>query len=511
MASASSSNARPPDYFADPTQDLKIVAKVEVEGELLSFEGRLHLDRVAAGSWVLTDTLSCDIVTLRGHGFDLVEVDGSAAVIETDEQGIQASIRDVEDIFQNLVFVNPSGERYVQHKNDNGTVVTVSFDNQLAKHREAFVKFNIGVGNASVDLTASAFLRPRTGNQRLFFSLFDIYKILGLTTFSGQPSKWVHQSKKPWMKFFASLGMGALLIQSSHSNISDTARVALPWHERCLPSPACSSMGTLALLLRFVSLAKEKGGLDGVGQRELGRVVLRKLLEECCKSAKTVCIPIVLDVKWQCRWPRPCEALLYGQMSIKMSISEDGRCTLGELRSCALAGNSVAKRWFKHIIKVAGLQESASSIALQDLLAGLVGHESSVSLLGQILWHLSLNLERNLGMQERSSDKGAHVVHFKWTTFDDALDGSAHSLDRKLAQYVVASVEHSLLHPTFSMATDGGNIGALPLQMSFIVFPDGVAALCCPAVLVAHILRPGHSTSPPVSVSGGLNPVPGWQ
>ena len=90
MAASSSSSKPPADYFADaPVVVSKLVAKVDIEGELLSFEGRLHLDNTAARTWVLTDTLSAANVTLKGHGFDLVEVDGSAVVIEIDDEGAE--------------------------------------------------------------------------------------------------------------------------------------------------------------------------------------------------------------------------------------------------------------------------------------------------------------------------------------------------------------------------------------------------------------------------------------
>jgi hypothetical protein len=484
MAASASSLLPTPGDIGGPGKETESIQQVDNEGVLVSFRGRLSLCNTDLEVWVLTDHLTHETVRLEGQHFELIEVDDSAAVMEIDDLGIEVRTTDVAELFQNLLFIARTGERFLQKEAASGKVVTVLFENKLAKRVLAFVQFTIGVGIAWVDLTASAFLVPRAGNQRLFFNLFDLYKSLGLTTFSGQASKWVFQSRKSWNSFFEDLGMTSLLVFSSHNNNSDANREARPCYERCLPTPSCSSMGLLALLLRFANFFEERGGLEGPDQRAMARMLLRKFLEKSYMSPTYLEIPLSLENKWKCRWPAPCLALLDNQVSFKLYITKHGRCSLVGLKTSVSAGNKVAKTWYSSIIRWCHVQESVNSIPLCDLLTGIIGRAETSGLLGQLLWHLSINLEKNLGGQEKSSSSDGHVVRFKCTTFEDAIDGSANSLDRLLAQYVFANAEHSIDHPTFSMATYGGNIGALPLQMSFIVFPDGVAALCCPAVLV---------------------------
>eukprot|EP00969_Alexandrium_andersonii_P275508 12175485-Alexandrium_andersonii.AAC.1 len=86
---------------------------------------------------------------------------------------------------------------------------------------------------------------PRACGQRVFWGLFDVYRLLSMTGFGGQPSKWTSSCIPRWKRIFEHTLPGDHFIMSKHANLSGAKDNCTPWHARCLPQAA---VGTVAFV-----------------------------------------------------------------------------------------------------------------------------------------------------------------------------------------------------------------------------------------------------------------------
>jgi hypothetical protein len=140
-------------------------------------------------------------------------------------------------------------------------------------------------------------------------------------------------------------------------------------------------------------------------------------------------------------------------------------------RSCCVG-------WKKLLVQAFG--SDLQSVSLIELFRRCAGHAEIRSLLYQLAWHLSLQLDVSLAGQVTGKNTHARVV-FKWSELKDIMadpDASSH----RLAEYVMEGAEMTIGHPVFSISTDNASVKGLMLQNSLIVLPNNLAILCCPCV-----------------------------
>ena len=78
--------------------------------------------------------------------------------------------------------------------------------------------------------------------------------------------------------------------------------------------------------------------------------------------------------------------------------------------------------------------------------------------------------------------KVKQATSFVWQDGVAAMCGS--SLGLKLAQYVQCSRDALHANAMYCIANDKGSVCRLPLRNAFVAVPSGMAAVCCPVVLI---------------------------
>ena len=115
------------------------------------------------------------------------------------------------------------------------------------------------------------FLRWPRQFCRMWVSAFGIYKLLGLTSYVGVPSKWVWNMKAKWVEACRSVGL-------EKSHILGSAQAFGPNVDRdlnFLPSPALSLGALICLLSKW-------GGAVPLSRKAVsGREIRRRLRSAC--------------------------------------------------------------------------------------------------------------------------------------------------------------------------------------------------------------------------------------
>ena len=98
--------------------------------------------------------------------------------------------------------------------------------------------------------------KPRCG-FKVFVALKGLYTFLGLNSYSGQSSKWVHDTMGSWQSYMGRLGFHDCFLRSPGGERVDRA---LSSTTHFLPYAAVNSIGFIGILLRFTNPAPQKGG-----------------------------------------------------------------------------------------------------------------------------------------------------------------------------------------------------------------------------------------------------------
>ena len=181
--------------------------------------------------------------------------DGSDTVLfgfmRDDDEGI---VLDVDQQFKVTVMRSPDGT-FILVKGGK----SVPLEHDMVAHKLGKCSVPIEL-NGVITMEVGVFRMGRHAGMQVFWNLHDVHSTLGLT--HSWKSKWVHKSVPRWKSYLKSMvGSSEHFIMSSFGG---TLIDKQPWSVRCLPWPAVSSMGLLALLGRFCSSCKNTGGLQDI-------------------------------------------------------------------------------------------------------------------------------------------------------------------------------------------------------------------------------------------------------
>lgn len=140
------------------------------------------------------------------------------------------------------------------------------------------------VGSCKQPQTFSHYLLrfPRQG-MRHFWDMHAVYKLMGFSSFKGFASRWAYESKDSWQRFFIDLGFEGHCIQSPGGLGAEEAGVTI---HRFLPATSVSTLGFVALLLRWSALPPNRGGLREPDRRAAAAALLAGLLASAASGGQ---------------------------------------------------------------------------------------------------------------------------------------------------------------------------------------------------------------------------------
>lgn len=220
-----------------------------LELQMMPHEGRIYLDRLASGRWLVTDLITHEKRYLPEDVEECSllydeEAGGRAALIVAGvEEGDEDRVLLVEDIMEHDIATTDLGERYMVSKSA-GAERLRSLDNALSRHLSGEVQLDVlGVGNALV-LPVCVMKRPRECNVCVFFDCHAIYSALRLTSYKGVPSRWFAAMVGNWSKVLHRFA-GRHFLHSKHLNLGAGTMQSVPWYDRCLPVSSMSSVAVV--------------------------------------------------------------------------------------------------------------------------------------------------------------------------------------------------------------------------------------------------------------------------
>lgn len=222
------------------------------------------------------------------------------------------------------------------------------------------------------DLKLDAFLiRWPRGGRCILWQPFTLYAVVGMTSYSGQPSKGVWESIPRWRRTSEEVGLVGHLFKSSVSTQQSTALASC---DQFLPYPALTTIAYLFLLLRLSRGSARKGWLRPVEKRGRLWTLLVSFLDVTLVSPSAVSA-------WQ-----------------------------AQLRQQHDLGGDLRPAKFKWFALMQNFVDDKGYIQLKDLLAPAGAATNSYEdLILHLLWHISQRLEAGLYRSADQDIEGAQI------------------------------------------------------------------------------------------------------
>jgi hypothetical protein len=209
--------------------------------------GRVFLDALS-GNKVLLDTVTRDRAQLTGLHWELDfdEDTGRAFVLslQADAMGSH-EFHLVDSLLTKDIVEDQHGAKYLQ-----GPSGQFPLHNITCRLRPGTVTVSTSVcGGSTADVGVTIFRQSRCCNNSMFWALTDLYTVLSLSCYKGQPSKWMYESYPRWQHYLDDCNLTNTVVFSKHCSLGDERKANLPFSDRCLHH---TSISTLGLLVRLV-------------------------------------------------------------------------------------------------------------------------------------------------------------------------------------------------------------------------------------------------------------------
>ena len=241
MESSSAGSGAPGSEPAGPKKNDICIEKVsKVIATQMPYTGILFVDQVADNSCYVTNTVTQERVKLPDGVWDMFFGDndlGAALVKFGGADGADADmgnpmVVDVEEFLRKTLFVCDRAERWVDLRGGCGRY---SLDHAMTKYYMADARIRVGVTSARGRLGAVVMTTPRGGAQRVFWNMTELYDLLQLKSYKGQPSKWIGRTLERWqVSLEGQFGGIHMFIRAKHAGVGE--RVAqLPFFVPSIP------------------------------------------------------------------------------------------------------------------------------------------------------------------------------------------------------------------------------------------------------------------------------------
>jgi hypothetical protein len=439
---------------------------------------RLHLDRIGAFRWVLTDVVTRESKPLPegDWGFEFDDDPEMAAVVRLSEPSDPQFLL-VDEFMTTGAAKNDDGEIFLRDSSRDSKYYPL--ERLRTTHRVGCVQLRLGAANTAKPFDVFVLKWARACGQRVHWGLKHFYEALGMKSYDGEYSKWVWSSLKPWRKVLERHLPGNHFILSNHANAGCKKQEDLPYSDRMLDQPAISSVALLLLLSRWSRSKPQAGGLIEVACKAAAGEVLDAMLAEASRRCQGKLIEIVFDPVWACTWPRPCDGK--GVLREEFQCC-DGGVDFGRLLGLDgdLAANVTARQWSKAIFVAGDVGEGRGLLSFSALLDRVVPVRQLEAFTAQILFALASHLEMSLGESLKLGEK-ACLFSFA----ERPISAHSQDLDVRLFNYVSACVNHSLAWNVLGVATDKANPCSGGIVNIVFSYPDNKLAIACPQVSAA--------------------------
>lgn len=443
---------------------------------LVPHDGRVYIDDSGEGQLV-THTL-----TLRQQ---MAPIEGGPWSLHMDSDGFGALLSDsgetvilLEEWLTRQLYQCDEGDWIVLQAGEGKSQPASSW-NLTARMRE-FVAHPIFLNNGAGQSQVTAFLMewPR-GGFKWQWPAQDLYRVLGMTSYKGQSSKWLYNSVSVWEAAMEAFGFQGHFVRSEASKPPDIGMSSVKY---CLPSTSMSTLAVFVLLVQWQARSARRGGLRQDRDRHRCSALLRTFVDG------VLSVPFLLDLSFHEQespaWPRPSPPC---DCKFSFAVARDGMVDVSAWRQQVSGqeldlfqpGQRVMLLWWG---KISQLVNPSGKIALLTLLAGDLSDDPGFApAWRQIVWQLASRLEVNI-LRSRS------MTACDWTVRAETIVKSdkwtCREVDRTCTTHIAATRRASCSHQFIGIAVDKvGGCRSLDLQNAFCVLPSNIGFELIPQVV----------------------------
>ena len=371
---------------------------------------------------------------------------------------------DVNDVFTKHLLSDKDGQMYVLA----GKSVCRLSEMQV-KYKEVRLEVAVGPTRAKHVIQGIALLHPLHQGCRFLWSAISVYKVLCLTQYKGEASKWAYEMGDSWK--------GRLLEFGITGQVFKSARVAS--HEGSgltdgfAPFPCFSTLALLHLLSRWGTCAPKKGGFRTAENKAAANVLLEALLKESLSGRK-----VELEVdggssagSQHCQWPlKPCTpSLVLPVSACNLELQAWKACVEAPLSCPALLLS-----WWKKC----GLGVEGAGIPLFSILKRSL--DDCPALHAQLLSQLTAKCEQGIYLAlSPHKDHPSALIGCSFVSVIDAMD-HPNRLNNHLLRHVYAGVEESRRFLNVSLCNDKASCSGVTLDAGVLAWPNNKCALAVP-------------------------------
>lgn len=296
------------------------------EAALSPHRGFVHVDKCTwTGHWWLSHTVTWERTDLGAYGqvqpiFD--DDDGSCILLCEPLPSLGAddepAHRFVDEELDQDLYQDAHGRFLVLRR---GSQIAEFIEDRVDQFAIVDVVLRCGSQNLKCPLEAAAMKHPGFMEVKMRWSLHHLFDGLGLHAHKGQRWQWVSKNMEVWRSWVRNLFpththcfLKALVSDIELMDRPDSP--ALPW-------PSCSTVGLLALLLRWwASPSPQAGALSESAARDAAQAMFRALVD--CLGGDPFVMNLLLSEAAKLRYPRPAA----GRNPTTLKVSADLRVEL---------------------------------------------------------------------------------------------------------------------------------------------------------------------------------------
>lgn len=268
------------------------------EFDLVRHEGKVFLDRIS-GAAIITHTATLEQKTLPAdHDWLLTFVDGFGALsADTSDQVLL-----LEHRLDKRLYFNESAGFVIVPDGASSLTGATSLSQWQRSYSEYTTTWSSSSLFADISLPFFRLSYPRQGSS-WFVDPSCFYKLLSMTSYMGQASKWVFESMNRWSTMLQKYGMRDQVMKSSAGVSAQEA----PDISRFLPRPALSLRATLCVLWRWSCGSAKDGGLRAEEGRTKALSLAMAMIDGIVRTElpENVDITIDFNLDWKIMRPRP--------------------------------------------------------------------------------------------------------------------------------------------------------------------------------------------------------------
>ena len=314
-----------------------------------------------------------------------------------------------------------------------------------------------------------------------FWSSLQVYRLLKLSSYKGQPSKWAGVSKQNWRQWCEEAGLSTTHVQLSAqctTQPGDSSSVIAS-----LPTPCLSTSAFVLVLGKLGVAVVRRGGLRTTNGQEKAKSLVTQLLRAAAASRRWT-VQLRFLSPWVSSWPitepeRPDVQMFVGPSPALLVDVSPWRQIIDD-------GHEMALEWWNHA--VAGAETLVGGklcVPLPHLLARSIAITSSdqslQSLHRQMVWQIGRLIESSMQATLSSTDTpAAGSISCKQVELQELMDDERLML-HELLRYKQSGISALRGTTHLSMTHDKGNVAGLQLQTAAI-FRGNIGALCLPMV-----------------------------